>query len=108
MNIRISGFLALATMALSGCVAHTWAPGPTASEPFTVASGKCKLVAMGADKSGFAFGSPGFVAGASIGRGIGNAVRENRAYNACMEAMGFVAVDTQPRPRTASMSAPAK
>ena len=81
---------------LSGCVAHQWTPGPTATMPFTQASGNCKLVAMGAEKSSFAFGSPGFVAGASIGAGLGNAIRVNSAYNACMEAAGFVAVDTQP------------
>ena len=32
-----------------------------------------------------------FVAGAAIGAGIGNAIRVNQAYNACMEAAGFIA-----------------
>ena len=43
--------LALAT---SGCVAsHTWAPGPHQSAAnFTELSGRCKLVAMGADSGG--------------------------------------------------------
>lgn len=85
--------IAIGLLTLTGCVNHTWAPGPTAAKPFGVASGECKLAAMGAQTGGFAFGSPGFVIGAAIGRGIGNAVRTNVAYNACLEAQGFVAVD---------------
>jgi FtsP/CotA-like multicopper oxidase with cupredoxin domain len=50
---------------------------------------------MGAEKGTFAFGRPAFVAGAAIGSAIGNAVRQNTAYNACMETQGFVAVDEQ-------------
>lgn len=86
--------------ALSGCVSHTWAPGPTASLPFEQASGQCQLVAMGAERPiGAAFwGSSSTVAlglGTSVLAGsIGNAVRENRAYNACLQAAGFVAADT--------------
>lgn len=78
---------------LSGCQYHTWAPGPTASMPFEQASGQCNLMSMGADRGVFAFGSPGYVSGAVIGNGIGNAIRENRAYNACMEAQGFIETD---------------
>jgi len=48
---------------------------------------------MGAERGTIAFGRPAFVAGAAIGSAIGNAVRQNTAYNACMEAQGFVAVD---------------
>lgn len=79
----------------SGCAVHTWAPGPTATLPFVQASGRCKLVAMGADQPFAAVGNAYYVAGAAIGNGLGNAVRENRAYNACMEAAGFIAVDEQ-------------
>ncbi|HTV90145.1 MAG TPA: hypothetical protein VME41_14115 [Stellaceae bacterium] len=81
----------------TGCVTHTWAPGPTATMPFEQASGRCKLVAMGADQGFVAVGNANEVAGAAIGNGLGNAIRENQAYNACMEAMGFVATDTQAR-----------
>jgi len=48
---------------------------------------------MGAERDTIAIGKPAFVAGAAIGSAIGNAVRQNTAYNACMEAQGFVAVD---------------
>ena len=80
---------------LSGCVSHQWTRGSTATMPFTQASGNRKLVAMGAERGSFAVGSPSFVAGASIGAGLGNAIRVNSAYNACMEAAGFIATDTQ-------------
>jgi hypothetical protein len=80
---------------LSGCVYHQWAYGPTASMPFEQASGQCKLAAMGSQQGFVAVGRPAFVAGAAIGNGIGNAVRANQTYNACMEAQGFVAVDSQ-------------
>lgn len=87
--LAAAGLAALAT----GCVNHVWAPGPTASAPFPQASGRCKLVAMGADQGFVAVGNSNYVAGAAIGNALGNAVRENRAYNACMEAEGFVPVE---------------
>jgi hypothetical protein len=90
--------LCVACVSLAACVSHTWAPGPTATKPFGQASGECKLLAMGANQGTFAFGSQAYVAGAMIGGAIGNAVRQNTAYNACLEAQGFVAVDPQPAP----------
>lgn len=85
--------LAGAMVALTGCVQHQWAYGPTASMPFEQASGQCKLVAMGAEQGFAAIGRPAFVAGAALGSAIGNAVRQNQAFNACMEAQGFVVAD---------------
>ena len=93
--------LALASVALvvavsvTGCVQHQWAYGPGASIPFGQASGQCKLEAMGSGQGYLAIGRPSFVAGAAIGNAIGNAVRANQTYNACMEAQGFVAVEAQ-------------
>jgi hypothetical protein len=106
MNVKLASTFVAAVL-LSGCVSHTWAPGPTAAMPFPQASGQCKLVAMGAERGTFAFGRPAFVAGAAIGSAIGNAVRQNTAYNACMEAQGFVALDTLPQPAAAPASAAA-
>jgi hypothetical protein len=86
-------------LALTGCVAHQWAPGPGAHMAFNQASGQCKLAAEGVPTDGFAFaqGSPQFVGaymGATVLAGaIGSAVKQNRVYNACMEAQGFVPVD---------------
>lgn len=88
---------AVIAVTLSGCVSHQWAYGPTATMPFNQASGQCKLTAMGSDQGFVAFGRANFVAGAALGNAIGNSVRANRVYNACMEAQGFVAVDGQPR-----------
>jgi hypothetical protein len=97
-TIAILAALANASV-LCGCVSHTWAPGPTANKPFEQASGQCQLVAMGVHEGFGAIGSPGFVASAALGNALGNAVRSNRAYNACMEAQGFVAVDAQQQAR---------
>lgn len=78
---------------LTACVQHQWAYGPTATKPFEQASGQCKLVSMGAEEGYLAIGRPSFVAGAALGNAIGNAVRINQAFNACMEAQGFVVAD---------------
>jgi hypothetical protein len=98
MKVRTLGNTAAAVIvvaALTGCVQHQWAYGPTASMPFEQASGQCKLTAMGAEQGVIAFGKPAFVGGAVLGNAIGNAVRVNTAYNACMEAQGFVIADGQ-------------
>jgi hypothetical protein len=89
---------------LSGCAAHSWAPGPNQTAAnFGQASGQCKLLAMGANSGGgfvAAQGSPQFVGaytGAVVLAGaIGGAVRQHQAYEACMEAQGFVPVAVQP------------
>jgi hypothetical protein len=57
------------------------------------------MALSGAGGGGFvaAAGSPRFVAaytaGSIIAGAIGSAVQQNRIYNACLEANGFVAVD---------------
>ena len=85
---------------LPGCVQHNWVPGPQIAAPPGVASGQCQLAAMGGTPPGgfvAASGSPKFVGafvGASVLAGaIGSAVRENRIYNACMAAQGYIAQD---------------
>jgi hypothetical protein len=87
-------------VALSGCVQHTWMPGPQTSADFGSTSGQCKLMAMsGGSGGGFvaASGRPAFVGafvGASVlASAVGSAVQQNQIYNACMESNGFVAVD---------------
>ena len=84
--------LAGALVALGGCVQHQWAYGPAATKDFGVASGQCKLGALNSGQGFFAMGNPNFVGGAALGNAVGNAVRANATYNACMEAQGFVAV----------------
>jgi hypothetical protein len=98
MNRKLTACCAGLVFLLPGCVSHTWAPGPTATTPFGQASGQCKLTAMSGQQGFLAVGSASYVAGAAVGSGIGNAVRQNRIYNACMEASGFIAVDEQSSP----------
>jgi hypothetical protein len=89
---------------LSGCVTHTWAPGPQVAGDFGRVSGQCKLQAMASSGGGggffWAYGRPRFVAAAMAGhllgsaiRSIGSAVGQQNVYNACMESAGFVAVE---------------
>ena len=85
----------------SGCVQHNWVPGPQVAAPPGVASGQCQLAAMGGNQGGdfaFAQGSPQFVGaymGATVLAGsIAGAVRENRIFNACMAAQGYIAQDS--------------
>jgi hypothetical protein len=82
----------LLAMLTAGCAVHTWTSGPDATLSFSEASGRCKLMAMGAERGFVAFGSASYAAGAALGGAIGNAVREQGAYNAYMEANGFVTV----------------
>lgn len=96
--LRKTAAVAMVAVALTGCVSHTWAPGPGATLPFGQASGQCKLAALGSQEGFIAVGNANYVAGAALGNAIGNAVRTNVTYNACMEAQGFVAVDGQPQP----------
>ncbi len=83
---------------LAACAPTQWTPGPgTNAADFGRASGQCKLVSMGAATGpGFvaASGSPAFV-GTAVGvsilaSAIGSAVRQKQAFDACMEASGFV------------------
>ena len=90
---------------LTACVQHTWAPGPNAQGDYGSVSGRCKLMGMGSHEGFLAFGSPAFVGGAALGNAIGNAVRQQNVYNACMEASGFVAVDPQPAQAQPSVAA---
>jgi hypothetical protein len=99
-KVAAAGAIALA---LCGCVAsHTWAPGPHQSAAnFSETSGRCKLAAMGAADSGSSFayaqGSPQFVGSylgaVTIAGVVGAHNRGQSAYNACMEASGFVEAD---------------
>lgn len=95
--------LAALLLSTTACVQHTWAPGPgTDPATFGRASGSCKLAAMGAATPPSivaASGSPAFV-GAAVGAGliasaVGSAVRQHVAFEACLEASGFVALAPQ-------------
>lgn len=87
-------------MILSGCAQHNWAAGPDAvGKTFGTVSGQCKLVSMGVG-GGHVIGAAGnikFVAVAMaagvIGNAISTAIQQQTAYNACMEANGFVIAD---------------
>jgi hypothetical protein len=57
---------------------------------FEQVKAQCELIANGlAPTGGFVMGSPEFVAGASIGRGIGMLIRHAQDYNNCMTLKGY-------------------
>jgi hypothetical protein len=97
--IKTRTLLLTASLLMSACVNHTWAPGPQAAGDFGVVSGQCKLLAMSGGSSNFigASGSPRFVGavvgGSILGSAVSTAVRQNEIYNACMESQGFVVAD---------------
>jgi hypothetical protein len=82
---------------LTGCVQKTWTHGPAAmGKDFGSTNGQCKLVGMGAERGYAAFGNSYHVAGAALGNAIGNIIRTQAAYDACMEANGFIVVAPPP------------
>lgn len=90
-------------LSVSGCVSHTYAPGPGMSAAdFGPDSAKCRLFARGSqgDFAFGAYGSPQYVgsamAGAALGYAIGSAVDQSRNYDDCMQARGWEVADHQP------------
>lgn len=49
----------------------------------------CNMVSRGARQGFFAFGSQEFVAGAAIGNGLGNLIRQSMVKKDCMRMMGY-------------------
>jgi hypothetical protein len=57
---------------------------------FEQVKAQCELIANGlAPSGGFVMGSPEFVAGASIGHGIGMLIRHAQDYSNCMTLNGY-------------------
>ena len=53
------------------------------------AKAKCEIASMGVEQQVFAFGSPGYVAGAQLGNAIGNAIRKQEFMRNCMVLNGW-------------------
>jgi len=87
----------LCLLALAGCAAHTtWAPGPGLTvADFEPAKARCSLMARHGGGDFAAYGSPSFVAGASLGNAIGQAARARQDFDDCMTASGWRRVDGQ-------------
>jgi hypothetical protein len=90
--MKIRGALALGALAaLCGC--QTDNPndytqigyGPS----FEVAHAKCDMVKGSVDRGYFAFGSPGFVAGAGLGNALGNLAAEDEFMKNCLILNGW-------------------
>jgi hypothetical protein len=84
------------TAILAGCATHQWVPGPGAQNlDFQQVQAQCSLLAENRGGSFEASGSPRFVAGATLGYALGDAVRQQDDFNTCMLASGWtIAVPT--------------
>jgi hypothetical protein len=105
-GIRAPCLIAVVLM-LAGCATHTWVPGPDVRGTFGEADGRCKLLANNTGGGFYAQGSQQFVAGAALGAAIGQAVKAQNNYNACMEANGWEIADEGRPPTPASYAPPA-
>ena len=106
-KLRTVVTLALSVFSLIGCATHTWVAGPDARGTFGEADGRCKLLANNTGGGFYAQGSQQFVAGAALGAAIGQAVKAQNNYNACMEASGWEVADEGRPPTPASYTPPA-
>jgi hypothetical protein len=67
------------------------AEGYRVASDFERVKAMCEQAADGAPQPGyFAFGNSQFVAGASLGHGLGSLIRHARAYDQCMASHGLV------------------
>lgn len=55
----------------------------------------CDIVSMSAGSGFYAYGSPAFVLGASLGNAIGNAIAQDQLYRNCMVLQGWERVKTK-------------
>jgi hypothetical protein len=96
MNKLILALAAVAVAASTTASRAEWTkigPGPS----YDVAEAQCSLMAMGAERGTFVFGSPAFVAGASIGSAIGNAIRTSIVKEKCLTINGWKNIRTAPK-----------
>jgi hypothetical protein len=89
----VRGAFGLSLLLLAGCATHTWAPGPDAKGTFEEAKAQCQLMARHSGGSYYASGTPSFVAGATAGAAIGEAIRTQADFNDCMSASGWTVAD---------------
>jgi hypothetical protein len=99
--LRAALVLALSAC-VAGCASHTWVAGPNARGTFNESQGRCMLLANNTGGGFYAQGTPSFVAGATAGAAIGNAIKAQNNFNACMLANGWEIADEGRAPTSAS------
>jgi hypothetical protein len=90
-HLLVASALLAIPLALGGCAPpHTWAPGPgTDLADFEPAKARCSIFARHSGSDFFAFGSPSYVAGATLGHATGETVRAQQDFDDCMVASGW-------------------
>jgi hypothetical protein len=70
---------------LTGCATKNWAEGPNVNRQLTKeqVEANCRMMARHGGTGFAAAGSPGFVAGAAIGNGVGNAAIAAQDFDDC-------------------------
>jgi hypothetical protein len=78
-------------VSLAACATTTnWAPGPGQTlADFEPAEGRCSIMARHGGGGFAAYGSPSYVAGASLGYAAGEAGRAQADFSDCMKASGW-------------------
>ena len=75
---------------LAGCAAKTYVPLAGVQQGnFEQSKAECSMVARHGGTGFYAQGNPNFVAGASLGHAIGDAVRSNQDFGDCMTMHGW-------------------
>lgn len=92
--LAVLALVALATPAYADYVRAK--PGNDAAK----AEAYCNMVARGSRQGFFAFGNPDFVAGAAIGNGLGNIIRQARTKQDCMTMLGYEWKKSGKKPRS--------
>ena len=90
-NAKHASFISVAALLLvAGCAGQSWVPGPDARGTVEEARAKCSIFARHSGGSFAAVGTPRFVAGATVGYAVGDAVRAGQDYDDCMMASGWL------------------
>jgi outer membrane lipoprotein SlyB len=82
----------LFALALTGCANHNWVAGPNINPSLTFEQqeARCRYMARHGGTAFAAAGDPNLVAGAALGHGIKDRVRQADDFDDCMVAAGYV------------------
>jgi len=85
-----------AVFTLTGCAQVVWDRPATTQAEFSMDAARCNMFSKQAAPGGvIAYGSPRFVAAASLLSELGTAVQQQSFYQDCMQANGYIARATQ-------------
>ena len=81
--------LAAALLAAPAAEAAQWRQSAAATDPAAMAQARCQLASQGIGGGFYAYGSTGFVVGATIGNLLAEAIAQTAFVHQCMRSLGF-------------------